>query len=282
MGIGRAEVALLLEEAQKRPFVGSLGTLGRQSIHASAEELALLFKRRGLPCATFARQDILDTDLFSLLGFKAVESVDYSSFEGATHIADLNHEIPSDLRERFDVVLDGGTLEHVFNFPAAIKNTIRMAKVGGRIIYILPVSNHVDHGFYMFSPTLFMDYFAANNIGVETFYVVRYSTNPKKPWHAYAYDAESHNKLSIGCLDSHPYMLFIVARRLENSTTDEIPHQSHYQKTWTGQELARPSPLYYRVQRSIGWMPGAMKLAIFLRNLAKPRDVRALRYVGKY
>ncbi len=191
-------------------------------------------------------------------------------------------DVPEHLAERFDLVLDGGTLEHVFNFPVALKNTIRLAKVGGRIIYILPVTNHVDHGFYMFSPTLFMDYFRANKLQVETFYIIRYSPDPNKPWHAYRYDEHSFSKLSIGCLDERPYMLFAVARRLPKSTWDKIPQQAHYPKAWAGDALGDTSALYKRAEKLIGWIPGAMSAAVFLRNLTKPRDIRTLPYVGRY
>ena len=39
MGIGRAAVALLLEEAVARPFSGKLATLGRQTIRATPKEI---------------------------------------------------------------------------------------------------------------------------------------------------------------------------------------------------------------------------------------------------
>jgi len=33
-------------------------------------------------------------------------------------------------KNKYDLVFDGGTLEHVFNFPVAIKNCMEMVKVG--------------------------------------------------------------------------------------------------------------------------------------------------------
>jgi len=52
-------------------------------------------------------------------------------------------------------VIDGGTLEHVFNFPVAIKNAMQMVRAGGRLSLSPPANNYFGHGFYQFSPELF-------------------------------------------------------------------------------------------------------------------------------
>jgi hypothetical protein len=51
-------------------------------------------------------------DILAPLGFE-VSSVDASDYEGATIVHDLNIPIPRELVEQFDIVWDGGTLEHV-------------------------------------------------------------------------------------------------------------------------------------------------------------------------
>jgi hypothetical protein len=52
----------------------------------------------------------------------------------------------STLVGQFDVVLDSGTIEHVFHIPDALKNVLSLAQ-GGRVICMSPSSNHVDNGF---------------------------------------------------------------------------------------------------------------------------------------
>ena len=52
------------------------------------------------------------------------------------------------------MVIDGGLLEHVFDFPTAIRNCMRMVRQGGHLILNLPVNNFPGHGFYRFSPEL--------------------------------------------------------------------------------------------------------------------------------
>ncbi len=60
-----------------------------------------------------------------------MQSVDATSYEGATDQHDLNEGLPGRFRGRFDAVIDGGTLEHVFNLPVALKASMDAVKVGG-------------------------------------------------------------------------------------------------------------------------------------------------------
>ena len=136
-------------------------------------------------------------------------------------------------------MLDSGTIEHVFHIPNALKNALSLAKEGGRVIFISPSSNHVDHGFYMFSPTLFMDYLLANGLRIETCYFIRYSPDGRRPWRAYSYDRESWRKFAIGALDSRPYMIFVVATRVAGSSIGKIPQQALYHERWKPRPIPR-------------------------------------------
>ena len=178
MGIARGAVALLLEESSRRPFRGRIVTLGRQFVFPTAGDIADQFARfRVEPRGRLDRGGgaVDDRRLFDWMGFDEVESLDYSNFEGATRVVDLNRgNLPDGLAGAYDVVFDSGTLEHVFHVPNALRNIASLARTGGRVIFLSPSSNHLDHGFYMFSPTLFYDYFRVNGFRIETCYVVRY------------------------------------------------------------------------------------------------------------
>lgn len=218
-----------------------------------------------------------DAALFHSLGFDSVESIDYSDFEGATHVADLNQEIPDHLKNRFDVVLDGGTLEHVFNLPQALKNACAMVKIGGRLILSSPSSNHMDHGFYMFSPTLFMDFFRANEWTVNTFYIVRYGVDSARPWKVYEYRPGDHGRFFIGALDRAAYGIFAVATKTEKSTGDRIPQQSHYITAWNAEK-----PAQSRLKAALRFVPGAVAAGIHFKSFLLKRGIRGLRYIGRY
>lgn len=96
--------------------------------------------------------------LFRQLGFGEMESLDRSDYEGATHVWDLNRPVPEDWHRRYAFIFDGGTLEHVFNMPQAMRNVWDMLEVGGRFVSATPFNGYPGHGFYQFGPELVWSY----------------------------------------------------------------------------------------------------------------------------
>jgi len=103
---------------------------------------------------------------FKMLGLKEVHALDVMPSDGADIIFDLNKELPEDLYEKFDYIIDSGTMEHVFDTANAIKNLSKMLKPGGIIIHILAAAGYVDHGFYSYSPGFFYDFYSSNGFDV--------------------------------------------------------------------------------------------------------------------
>lgn len=282
MGLGRSAIALLLEEAALRPFSGKIATLGRQTIGANAEQIKAEFKRFEV-VPKHEPTTVTDDQLFRMMGFSGVESIDNDDYENATHILDLNqNSMPPQILGQFDVVLDGGTLEHVFHVPNALRNALSLLKPGGRIIFLSPSTNHVDHGFYMFSPTLFMDYLLTNGFSIQTFYFIRYSLNSRKRWRAYAYERDSFRHFSIGSLDSRPYMNFVVATKIPGATIDKIPQQTFYLDQWANKTALRTTGRFARLETILSRIPGALDLAIAVWPLVARRGRWGLRYVGDF
>lgn len=89
------------------------------------------------------------------MGAKTVDALDASDYEGANVVHDLNRPLPEEQKKKYSLLLDGGTLEHVFNFPEALKSCMAMVEVGGHVLFTLPANNEMGHGFYQFSPELF-------------------------------------------------------------------------------------------------------------------------------
>src|SRR5262249_30321510 len=161
-----------LKEHKRKPFSGALLCLGQPDVYFGYEKLRKMALTVEVELEAsvevtpshnqhFASLGYISGQtLFKSLGFESVHSLDYSDFEGAGIIHALNSsELPKELYERFDVIIDHGTIEHVFHIPNALLNLFRMLKIGGRLIHSSPTSNLVDHGFYMFSPTLFYDFY---------------------------------------------------------------------------------------------------------------------------
>lgn len=88
--------------------------------------------------------------------------MDIDSYEGADHLFDLNEpECPSTLHSRFDLIVDGGSLEHCFNLPNALNSLNMMLRDNGVVFHTNPANKMLDHGFFQISPTLYSDYYQA-------------------------------------------------------------------------------------------------------------------------
>ncbi|MGH6894344.1 MAG: hypothetical protein ACREEP_19015 [Dongiaceae bacterium] len=98
--------------------------------------------------------------LFAALGMRFT-AVDLVPSRGCERVVDLNQAVPADLVGNFDIVLDAGTMEHCFNVGQAIVNILAMARTGGFIIHLNPLSM-INHGFYNFSPTYYHDFYGQN------------------------------------------------------------------------------------------------------------------------
>lgn len=80
-----------------------------------------------------------------------------------TRIVDLNTEtVPADMRGAFDVILNFGTSEHIFNQLNCFRFMHDALKVGGVFFHQLPSQGWVDHGFFCYHNTFFEELAAAN------------------------------------------------------------------------------------------------------------------------
>lgn len=248
MGINKSAVKVFLQEAERRPFNGRLLTLGKQDIYVVEPELRKIFSeyKRPPPISNLslsAKPDMAksgflsDIGLFSTMGFSQIKSMDASSYEGADYVHDLNLlSPPEELVEACDVIFDGGTVEHVFHVPNALANIFNLLRAGGRIVHIAPSSNHIDHGFYMFSPTFFWDYYRANGYEINVCEVFRYTTDLYDgDWLVSDYVPGGLHRVSMGGLDDALYGIILIATKTEQSRCDVIPQQGMYSDDlWKG------------------------------------------------
>ena len=77
----------------------------------------------------------------------------------------MNNPLPADLHQRFDLLIDTGTLEHCFNVGQAFKNTCEAMRQGGLIVHGAPL-NRFNHGFWSFNPTLYHDFLGDNGFQI--------------------------------------------------------------------------------------------------------------------
>lgn len=158
MGIDYAGLTQLIDIVPSLSQKTSLLMLGRQKMHISRQHLKDAADARldqispGLTIDKLTDSTDYAEPFFQALGITEVTSLDYSDYEGADIVHDLNEPIPEALHGRYDIVLDGGTLEHVFDVKTAMNNAHDLVAPGGTFIGISPGNNFFAHGFYQFSP----------------------------------------------------------------------------------------------------------------------------------
>jgi SAM-dependent methyltransferase len=257
------EIARFLIQACRPPApFGSVLTLGRQHLSVSPERLReLLIAHACWPprggeteFATLMRDPATRFEgLARALGAANVAACDASPYEGASLTHDLNLPVPEVWQERFDAVVDSGTLEHVFNFPVAIANAMNMVKTGGCLLLFTPANNYFGHGFYQFSPELFYRVLSpengfrlermearANVEAVSTLFGVPYPFFKTTPPYAVRDPRDIRQRVTL--INDLPTLLFIQARKTARvPVLSQCPQQSDYLAQWTRSAVAPAS-----------------------------------------
>lgn len=162
MAIPDTLAARLIETTKQHDLKGAFLMLGRQRwIGTRKGKAARLFEdtiKKYLPGVTEADlrspDSIFSERFFEVLGYQTIDSMDFSDFEGASIIQDLSGDLASTLIDRFDVIYDGGTCEHIFELPTAYRNIDLMLKPGGVLIGHSPCNNWINHAFYQINPEM--------------------------------------------------------------------------------------------------------------------------------
>ncbi len=235
MGIDRHTAKFLFWARDEGVKFERMLTVGRHVLFLSKGELRALLARRGIaktPAelqAIFCEAQGYADPFLRLLGGQEAASLDASGYEGATHVHDLNQPVPDDWKQRFSVVFDGGSLEHVFDFPQAIRNCMEMVTVGGHYLAITPANNFMGHGFYQFSPDLFGRVFSSEN-GFALKHMIVFELDNNR-WYEVMDPAEAMERVSL--VNRRPTCLGIVARKLAHvELFTKTPQQSDYVAKW--------------------------------------------------
>ena len=97
------------------------------------------------------------------IGIKKYKCIDLNNKDDA-YIYDLNMNLRDEdgFKEQFDLVVNNGTSEHIFDQKQVFKNLHNLTKVGGVILNVVPFSLWLNHGFYNYNPIIFRDLAYAN------------------------------------------------------------------------------------------------------------------------
>lgn len=225
MGIDKDVAKFLLSARdQKVNFKKSL-MLGNQKFQFFNSDYAELGNAFKIDNFTDVKTSL---DFFRFLGAEEIQAMDFSDYEGAEILHDLNKPIGDELKEKFTFVLDGGTTEHVFNFPTALANAMEMVAGGGHLVIITGGNNFLGHGFYQFSPELFYRALSREN-GFEMKRLIAAEVGGR--WFEVADPKQIKGRVEL--INDKPVYLMILARKIETKPLFQIaPQQSDYVEMW--------------------------------------------------
>ncbi|MBM3845585.1 MAG: hypothetical protein FJ405_04775 [Verrucomicrobia bacterium] len=245
MGLDIHGLKLLLLARRRGVRLGRVLTFGRIELALSPDRAAQMMRAEGIDLAHI--QPLL-TDpgpvwfaepVFKSLGAAEVISLDASGYQNASVVHDMNQPIGPGMREQFDTVFDGGSIEHVFNFPVAIRNCMEFLKEGGSLFIHTAANNCMGHGFYQFSPELFYRVFSDAN-GFEVQRLILHGSGPYGSWYDVADPAKIRSRVEL--ISFMPtQMLLHATRRRTVQIFSQTPQQSDYVEEWskTGQPPSR-------------------------------------------
>lgn len=238
MGLDINGVKLLLHARQFDVNFKRVITIGRQMLYVKQRDLKRMLMQAGL--SGMSGEEELGSGSYAEsflkhLGAEITDSLDASAYEQASIIHDLNQPLPEEMYSRYSLVIDGGSMEHVFDFPMAVKNCMDLLEETGCYIGITPANNFLGHGFYQFSPELYFRVFSPDN-GFRVLKMYLYADRKKN---ASFYEVRDPLEIRqrVIMANASPSYLFVLAQKTAKKDVFAItPQQSDYEHlVWTGE-----------------------------------------------
>lgn len=225
MGIDFDCIRFLTTAAQRGSSLGATLTVGRQELSDGTR----IARAHNLEVPSDDTRRFAEWALRGI-GATSVGSLDASAYEGAALVHDLNTPLPEAHHGQYDSVIDGGTLEHVFDVRQSLTTMMQLVRVGGSVFLVTPANNQMGHGFYQFSPELFFRAFAP-----ESGFVVRRMVLQPYTLFRRAYEVTDPATIGerVGLINRAPVRLFVHAVRTQRAAVfAKVPQQSDYSAAW--------------------------------------------------
>lgn len=235
-----------LELIKKDITFGKVLTVGRQEIILENHEKKLF----GIYDSQLNDQKYIDKILLKQFNSLSVDSIDFSDFEKATIIADLNK--PMGEKNLFDTIIDFGTSEHVFDIAQCLQNIANLCKKDGTILHSLPANNNCGHGFWQFSPELFFSLYTRENGFSDTEIFLFNSINKNNIWKIKKQPMGNRLELSSDI----PLFLLVKTKKIKEITSQSV-NQSDYQFLWNknvanyGKKKTKISKIWKKIKMSL-------------------------------
>lgn len=264
MGLIFRQMEMLIAARRRGVPMKNVLTIGRQALFLHPSELRILQKRYDIALPNYRWGEYAERFLIDGLAVEKLDVMDYSSYEGANILHDLSRPIASELISKYDVVIEAGTLEHIFNFPVAVANLMSLVRVGGTLNVSAVSNNFCGHGFYQFSPELIFRVFTSENgFDMSRLFAIE-GRYPGIELNAMPALYEVVDPAALGCrvglMTCGPVMLLFDAIRTDEKPIFATPPlQSDYVAAWesssaqaAGARASNPLSLYRRLRRMVG------------------------------
>lgn len=239
MGFNIKTTELLIQSKKIGVDFSEVVTIGRQQMNGSFILFEKFFQQIGVFGDDFlnviTRGNRYSEGFLTWLGAQKIDSIDASDYERATIIHDMNNPIGKSYHNSYSLVIDSGSLEHIFNFPQAIRNCMEMVKEGGHMIGVTPSNNFLGHGFYQFSPELIFRTFSPEN-GFQIKKMWLFFPYHNSPVYEVSDPAQVRDRVKFK--NSEETFLFYIAERLSvKPIFEKIPQQSDYEQILWGKNV---------------------------------------------
>ena len=286
MGLMPSHIRMFIKMQKKYKFSGAACVLGNQEVWATPEDIeqycneaeqtfkaASQIKRHtsrlfdGDPDLSKIANDFIHAKtFFEMMGFDQYVDIDNFEYDQPALLHDMNLPLPEHVHDQFDLVVDGGTVEHIFDIAQVMENMVNMVRVDGCVMHL--ASFDMDHGFYGLSPCFFHDYYRANGFSDFSCYIMAtdYSNvleqyKKHRPYFEYEYG------MDLSCLlsTSSSWLIFFSARKIKKLEAPLVPTQGMFEPS-EGQEL-RQSKSFFRDHIPVFLQPILTFLRPLLRKL---------------
>lgn len=270
MAIIKSAVKIIMRQHSEYQLSGPVLTLGVPEIYGTYKELAADFMAlTGQPCRVSGSEVVISSNpagrqlgwvsfgtFLKMLDISEVVSVDIPGCEHTPDlIHDMNQPFPVDLMNRFNLVIDPGTIEHIFDIKTALTNVVRSLRVGGVVIHQVPVYSY-NGGYYSINPNVLNDFYASNGFSdLKTFIVMwdRYwAFTGKNRCYPYS-EASMGRRHALADRDQcrfAPHMLFFARKQQAiQEIVNPLQYSGHYVTKMAPSPKKHPSSLIKRLGR---------------------------------
>ena len=252
MAISNLALNMMLLQHKRRPLEGPVMQLGRQRIDMTLDEAVETFEEHGLTpnldllssvqkklLAADRLDHMSDFEFFSLFGITDIVAIDLSEVDKPDYIGDLNLPVEDALLDRFKLIIDGGTFDHLFDIRQGFMNMANMLTEGGRVFQWNGASNFIQGMNYCsFNPQVYTDYYVQNGFTDCSAYLAFETDYGSNIWTLF--EDTNVDGRSPRVIDPRPVMSLLWSTKTAESTAENIPVQAGW---FTSPEEGHPSSI---------------------------------------